>query len=409
MNPKLKWFYLAVQFVMLLVSVPKVASLFGAYDAQTTGLTFMGLDIRDWLVGVAIDATVAITSWAAMTRYEATRQRRDLTPSVIIVLYCVIISVIANYEDAAAMSPARYAHLTLIHWSAVGVNALLVASPPFIVVMLQCLVPSILAQPRLKTAAQIAAETEEKLALMRAEAQLKQAQAEANAVVRSAQLAGLVRTGQAFKSAVRGQVDTQPDSDSLHTTDRTPDDDPDGPGSGPGRGGNSGRERSGSADLGAARVRSLAALPTYTDRSVLSHLSAAQRVRRTQSVRTGDLAEVLGVSESQALAILRGVPEVERDGTHSHAALVAPLTAVKAYLRVRYPAHYATLKTAVSAGGRAPRAAQSGSGSVRSLDRGLDRSGDRSPAVVASAARTAPIALLRARPGAQSDEGYAEA
>src|SRR5690349_19646133 len=68
----LRWFYVAVQFIMLAVSIPKVATLFHAYDPQVMGPTIAGIDSRNWLVGIAIDLTATITTWAAMAKCEAT-------------------------------------------------------------------------------------------------------------------------------------------------------------------------------------------------------------------------------------------------------------------------------------------------------------------------------------------------
>src|SRR5689334_9835841 len=93
----LRWFYLAVQFVMLAVSIPKVATLFHAYDLQTLGPLVGDIDLRSWLVRIAIDLTATFTTWAAMHRYEESRSHLSLFAPAFIILVCTGLSVVANY------------------------------------------------------------------------------------------------------------------------------------------------------------------------------------------------------------------------------------------------------------------------------------------------------------------------
>jgi hypothetical protein len=187
----LHWFYLGVQFVMLAVSIPKVAMLFHAYDTEAMGPLFGGIDLRSWLVGLAIDITATITTWAAMAKYEATGKRLSLVAPALIIAVCTGLSVVANYEDAATKAPEQYASVSLFTHPALLINPVLISAPPVLVLLLVTLVPSVLARPRLKTAAEIAAEAAEQEALINAKAQIKRAQANANATILAARLKGL--------------------------------------------------------------------------------------------------------------------------------------------------------------------------------------------------------------------------
>jgi hypothetical protein len=205
----LRWFYLGVQFVMLAVSIPKVATLFHAYDTQTMGPLIGGVDGRSWLVGIAIDLTATVTTWAALAKYDASRKRTALLAPALIILLCSALSVAANYEDAATLNPAQYAHVSLFTQPALVINPLLISAPPVLVLLLILLVPSVLAQPRLKTAIEIEAETEEQEALIAADARIRKARALANAEVRSTQVAGLASTASAILKQARGEADVE--------------------------------------------------------------------------------------------------------------------------------------------------------------------------------------------------------
>jgi hypothetical protein len=196
----LRWFYVAVQFVMLAVSIPKVAMLFHAYDVQTMGPLIGGVDLRSWLVGIAIDLTATFTSWAAMHKFAESSKRSTLIAPAFIILACTGLSVIANYEDAATLQPEQYAHVSLLTQPALAINPILISAPPVLVFLLILLVPSVLAQPRIKTAKEIAAE-----------ASMKAAQAKANAKVRTAQVDGLADTvGTLVKRARAKTPKTEP-------------------------------------------------------------------------------------------------------------------------------------------------------------------------------------------------------
>src|SRR5690242_17808672 len=147
----LRWFYVAVQFVMLAVSIPKVATLFHAYDTETFGLVFGGIDLRSWSVGIAIDLTATFTTWAAMAKFEETRSRTALFAPALIILVCTALSVIANYEDAATIAPEQYAGISLFTHPALLINPILISAPPILVLLLILLVPSVLARPRLRS------------------------------------------------------------------------------------------------------------------------------------------------------------------------------------------------------------------------------------------------------------------
>ncbi len=198
----LKWFYLAVQFVMLAVSIPKVATLFHAYDTETYGLVWGGLDLRSWAVGIAIDLTATFTTWAAMAKYDESRSRLGLFAPGLIILACTGLSVVANYEDAATLTPTQYAGISLFEHPALLVNPLLISAPPILVFLLIILVPSVLAQPRIKSAEEIEAETSEREAMIAAQGRLKEAKVRANAKVRNAQIQGLASN----VSTVTGKV-----------------------------------------------------------------------------------------------------------------------------------------------------------------------------------------------------------
>jgi hypothetical protein len=190
----LHWFYLAVQFVMLAVSIPKVAMLFHAYDPETLGPLIGGVDVRSWLVGLAIDLTATFTTWAAMHKYEETRRRVSLIAPAFIIIMCTGLSVVANYEDAATLAPHQYSGVSLFAQPALFINPILISAPPVLVFLLILLVPSVLAQPRIKSAAEVLAESEQEAAQIEADARLREARARANARVRSAQVSGLMDT-----------------------------------------------------------------------------------------------------------------------------------------------------------------------------------------------------------------------
>jgi hypothetical protein len=136
----LRWFYIGVQFVMLAVSIPKVATLFHAYDTETMGPLIGGVDLRSWLVGIAIDLTATFTTWAAMAKYDESRKRISLLAPALIILFCTALSVVANYEDAATQNPAQYANINLFTQPALLINPVLISAPPVLVLLLILLV-----------------------------------------------------------------------------------------------------------------------------------------------------------------------------------------------------------------------------------------------------------------------------
>jgi len=286
----LKWFYIGVQFVMLAVSIPKVATLFHAYDLHTVGPLVGGIDLRSWLVGIAVDLTATITTWAAMAKYEANRKHIDLIPPAVIILVCTSLSVIANYEDAATLHPAQYAGINLFTQPALLVNPVLISAPPILVFLLIILVPSVLAQPRIKTAAEIEAETTQEVALIEANARLKETRARANAKVLSARVSGLAdtvgvvakRTGLA--SGAQPNVQTTAALLAPNT---------------------SGDPMSESG---------LLALPgAHVSRAMWNTMSIKDRVLKSGVISTNEVGEVLGVSATRARELVKEVRTTSND------------------------------------------------------------------------------------------------
>lgn len=198
----LRWFYVAVQFVMLAVSIPKVATLFQAYDPQTMGPLIGGVDFRSWLVGLAIDLTATFTTWAAMAKYDETRRRTSLLAPGLIIAVCTGLSVVANYEDAATLAPAQYANVSIFTQPALLINPVLISAPPVLVLLLILLVPSVLARPRLRSAEEIEAEADQEEAMIAATARVKEARVRANAKVRDARIKGFAGNVAAVTSQI---------------------------------------------------------------------------------------------------------------------------------------------------------------------------------------------------------------
>lgn len=272
----LRWFYIGVQFVMLAVSIPKVATLFHAYDKETMGPLIGGVDMRSWLVGIAIDLTATFTTWAAMAKYDESRKRSALLAPGLIILFCTALSVVANYEDAATQHPEQYAHVSLFTQPALFINPVLISAPPVLVLLLILLVPSVLAQPRIKSAQEILAEADEAEARVLAEARIREAKARANARVRTAQLSGfadtagvvLKRTGLTASSSVPEQMTDAPANDEL-----------------------------------AAEVTDAETIPTTSTRvskAIWSAMNLRDRVVTSGVITTQEISEVLGVSSTRA-------------------------------------------------------------------------------------------------------------
>src|SRR6185312_4111652 len=96
--------------------------------------------------------------------YDESRKRSALLAPAGIILFCSGLSVVANYEDAATLHPEQYSQVALFSHPALLVNPLLISSPPILVLLLVVLVPSVLAQPHIKSAEEIAATTAEQVA-----------------------------------------------------------------------------------------------------------------------------------------------------------------------------------------------------------------------------------------------------
>jgi len=279
----LRWFFLGVQFVMLAVSIPKVAMLFHAYNTEQLGSLIGGIDIQSWCVGLAIDLTATVTTWAALQKYEATGKRTSLLAPGFIIAVCSSLSVVANYEAAATLHPAQYNDVSIFTQPALYINPLLISAPPVIVLLLIVIVPSVLAQPRLKTAAEIAAETDQEEALILAGARLKEARANANARVRTAQVTGLADTVGAVAKRAGLTKTAQPSSDEPRGVDdenRAPD----------------------------------APDTAHYTRAMWNALPLKERVLKSEIISAQEVAEALGISPTRARELMKGVRTPDSDG-----------------------------------------------------------------------------------------------
>lgn len=285
----LRWFYVAVQFVMLAVSIPKVALLFHAYDTETMGPLVGGVDLRSWLVGVAIDLTATFTTWAAMAKYEESRPRNALVAPALIILFCTTLSVVANYEDAATKHPAQYAHIALFSNPALLINPILISAPPVLVLLLILLVPSVLATPRVKTAAEIEAEAEEAEARIAAEARIREAKARASARVLEARVKGIVET----VSAVTNRPDAAEVSDTPEVSEEAPPfptrlDEPESPTNNP-------------------TGPTLPVAQAKVTRAMWQAMKLPERVQQSGIITPQEIADALDISLSHARNLTKGV------------------------------------------------------------------------------------------------------
>lgn len=296
----LRWFYIAVQFVMLAVSIPKVATLFHAYNPDPIGGTFAGLDLTSWMVGIAIDCCAAVTTLAALHKFEATRSRLGLYAPALIILCCTGLSVIANYEDAATLAPSQYAHVALFTHPALLINPLLISAPPMLVFLLILLVPSVLAEPKLRTAEEIEAATQEQELLIAAKGRLKRAQAEENARVRQTRVRGFMATVDAIAPepdisplSNRGNgVDIAPNIAPTVDADPGPEDDPEPPDDPP----------------PTPPQLSLIPMPAVKmTKAMWQAMPLQERVIKSGVIMPQEVADVLGISVAQARAITKDV------------------------------------------------------------------------------------------------------
>lgn len=290
----LRWFYVGVQFVMLAVSIPKVATLFHAYDTETMGPLVGGVDLRSWLVGIAIDLTATFTTWAAMAKYDESRKRLSLMAPALIILFCTALSVVANYEDAATQHPEQYANINLFAQPALLINPVLISAPPVLVLLLILLVPSVLAQPRIKSAQEITAEADEAEARIIAEARLKETKARMNAQVRSAQISGLADNASVVLK--RAGLSKDEPVDGLEQT--FSDEPPDVPQITEVR----------SVDHFDPAMSGIIAAPTAkVSRAIWSSLPLKERVLESGVINAHEIAEVLAISAAHARRLLAEV------------------------------------------------------------------------------------------------------
>ena len=278
----LRWFFLGVQFVLLAVSIPKVAMLFHAYDSDVLGPLIGGIDIRSWCVGIVIDLTATVVTWAALQKYEATNKRLSLIAPGVIIAICSGLSVIANYEAAAAVHPERYAHVSLFEYPALLINPLLISAPPVIVLLLIIVVPAVLARPRLKTAEEIEAATAEEEALIVAKARVRKATALANADVRSARLSGWKDTVGAMVERGGPATTVLPELPEAYAAEPV--------------------------------ERALPAPTTRMTKAMWSAMSLKERVLQSGIISPQEVAEALGISLTRARELTREVrtPEGEQ-------------------------------------------------------------------------------------------------
>jgi hypothetical protein len=276
----LRWFYVGVQFIMLAVSIPKVAMLFHAYDKETMGPLLAGVDARSWLVGIAIDLTATFTTWAAMAKYDESRKRSALFAPAVIILFCSALSVVANYEDAATQNPAQYAQISLFTHPALLINPVLISAPPVLALLLILLVPSVLAQPRIRTAAEIEAEASEAEARIAAGARVREAKVKANAQVRGTRLKGWAET----VSAVTSKADAVEDVYPLYTNANDVKD-------------------SGDTYTSSATTQPSAKLT----RAVWQALKLPERVTQSGVMTAQEIADVLGISVAYARNLMKEV------------------------------------------------------------------------------------------------------
>jgi hypothetical protein len=269
----LRWFYVSVQFVMLAVSIPKVATLFHAYDQQSFGLAWGGIDIRSWMVGIVIDLCSAVTTMAALAKYEESRRRLELLAPAVIIAVCTGLSVVANYEDAATLQPEQYANISLFTHPALLINPILISAPPILVLLLILLVPSIMARSRIKTAAEIEAEANEQVALIAAKGRVSIAKAERSAQVLSARIQGF----QANVNAAVGKVEERALAKNAEKPRTLPE----------------------------AAESDVPTVPTT--RAVWNTLSLKERVIRSGLISPQEIAEVLGISLTHARNLTREV------------------------------------------------------------------------------------------------------
>jgi hypothetical protein len=246
--------------------------LFHAYNTEQLGSLIGGIDIQSWCVGLAIDATATVTTWAALQNYEATRKRRGLIWSGLIIAVCSSLSVIANYEAAATLHPQQYADVSIFTQPALYINPLLISAPPLIVLLLILIVPSVLASPRIKTAAEIAAETDEKEALIFAEARLEQAKAQK----RTAQVVGWTNTVRAVSQRTGNTKGAQPADDEVRAVNDT-------------------------------NRASQSAATAHMTRAMWNALPLKERVLRSEIISTAETAEALGISQTRARDLMKGV------------------------------------------------------------------------------------------------------
>jgi hypothetical protein len=174
---------------------------------------------------------------------------------------------VANYEDAATLHPEQYANVSLFTQPALLINPVLISAPPVLVLLLILLVPSVLAQPRIRSAAEIEAEADEQVARIKAGAR-----------VRNARIEGLKENVKTVTSKAEdgqplhiGESDVQVPGDTY--TSPVPD-----------------------------------PVPAKMTRALWQALKLPERVERSGVITPQEISDVLGISLSHARNLIKELP-----------------------------------------------------------------------------------------------------
>jgi hypothetical protein len=165
------------------------------------------------------------------------------------------------------------------------------------VFLLILLVPSVLAQPRLRSVEEIAAEASQDEALIAAKARVREARARANARVRGAQVSGLADTMGVLAKRTGLAKGAQPDEQEAHTPDDTDralssrwSDTPD------------------LSDSGLLQIPSV-----NVSRAMWNAMTTRDRVLKSGIVSVQEVSEVLSVSMTRARELVKEVHIPDED------------------------------------------------------------------------------------------------
>jgi hypothetical protein len=169
------------------------------------------------------------------------------------------------------------------------INPVLISAPPILVLLLILLVPSVLAQPRIKSAAEIAAEADEQEARITANARVKEAQARANAKVRGARISGLADNANVIMQRA-GMANSAPGEEANEAPELPLERTFDG-------------NESGILPSPSAQV----------SRAMWNSMSLRERVTKSALITPQEVAEVLGISPAHARKLTADVRASEDD------------------------------------------------------------------------------------------------